>query len=71
MAMKITARNVLKGKVKRVVHGLVTSEITLELPVRAEIVSTIAKSAAEHLRLLEGQEVSLFIEGSDIMIALD
>ncbi len=69
--MKISARNVLKGKVKRVAHGLVDSEITVELAGGTEIVSTINKSSAEHLGLSLGQVVSAVIEGTDVMIALD
>lgn len=30
--MKISARNVLKGKVKKLTHGAVNSEITLQMP---------------------------------------
>jgi molybdopterin-binding protein len=69
--MRISARNILKGKVKRVTHGLVDSEITVELPGGVEIVSTITKSSGEHLGLKEGQVVSAVIEGTDVMIALD
>ena len=69
--MKTSARNILKGKVKRVTHGLVDSEITVELPGGTEIVSTINKSSAEHLGLSQGQVVSAVIEGTDVMIGLD
>jgi ABC-type molybdate transport system ATPase subunit len=39
--MEISARNVLKGKVVKVVHGMVSSEITIELPGDSELVSVI------------------------------
>ena len=39
--MKISARNMLKGKVKKVTHGAVNSEVTVELPGGGEIVSII------------------------------
>jgi molybdopterin-binding protein len=42
--MKISARNVLKGKVKKVIHGAVNSEVTLELPGGLEVVSIITKT---------------------------
>ena len=35
--MKISARNVLKGKVKRIIHGSVNSEVVVELPGGIEI----------------------------------
>ena len=36
--MKISARNVLKGKAKKVVHGAVNSEVTVELPGGIDII---------------------------------
>ena len=67
----ISARNVLKGKVKKIVVGAVNSEITVELPGCIEIVSIITKSSAERLGLTEGKEVSAVIKASNVMIATD
>jgi molybdopterin-binding protein len=47
--MKISARNVLKGKVKSVTQGQVNSEIVVELPGGTEITSIITKNSAESL----------------------
>jgi molybdopterin-binding protein len=69
--MKISARNVLKGKVKKVVHGAVNSEITVDLQGGTEVVSIITKSSAERLNLAEGREVYAVIKASNVMIALD
>ncbi len=44
--MKISARNVLKGKVKQVKHGVVDTEVDIELPNGIEIVSVITKYSA-------------------------
>ena len=67
----ISARNILKGKVKKVVAGAVNSEITVELPGGIEVVSIITKSSAERLGLSEGIEVSVVIKASNVMIATD
>ena len=69
--MKISARNVLKGKVKSVVHGAVNSEIVVELPGGAEVVSIITKASAESLTLEQGKEVYAVIKASNVMIATD
>jgi len=69
--MKISARNVLKGKVKRLVHGAVNSEVTVELPGGFEIISIITKASAENLGLTEGKEVQAVIKASNVMIAID
>ena len=66
---KISARNVLKGKVKKVVPGAVNSEITIELSGGIEIVSIITKSSAERLGLKKGKEVYAVIKASNVMIA--
>lgn len=69
--MKISARNLLKGKVKKVNHGAVNSEIIVELPGGLEIVSIITKSSAEQLGLTKGTEVYAVIKASNVMIATD
>lgn len=69
--MKISARNVIKGKVKSVKHGAVNSEITLELPGGIQIVSIITKKSPQDLRLSKGKQVYAVIKASNIMIATD
>jgi molybdopterin-binding protein len=65
---EISARNVLKGKVKKVNHGAVNSEIIIELPGGIEIASIITKSSAEKLGLKVGKEVAAIIKASNVMI---
>ena len=69
--MEISARNVLKGKVKRVTPGAVNSEIIVELPGGTEVVSIITKSSAERLRLAPGKDVYAIVKASNVMIGID
>ena len=69
--MKISARNVLSGKVKRVVPGTVNSEVIIELETGGEIVSIITKAAAKNLGLKKGSDVYAVIKASNVMIAAD
>ena len=69
--MKISARNVLKGKVKSMVPGAVNSEIVVELPGGQQIVSVITKESAENLQVQIGKEVYAIIKASNVMIAID
>ena len=69
--MKLSARNVIKGKVKKVTHGAVNSEIVLELPGGAEVVSIITKQSAETLGLVPGGDAYAVIKASNVMIAVD
>jgi len=69
--MKISARNVLKGKVSRLLHGAVNTEVTVQLPGKIEVVSIITKSSAKKLGLKRGKEVYAVIKASNVMIATD
>jgi molybdopterin-binding protein len=69
--MKISARNVFKGKVKKIIHGSVNSEVFIELPGDVEIVSIITKTSADTLSLKEGKKVYAVIKASNVMVAVD
>lgn len=69
--MKISARNILKGKVKKVIKGPVSTEVSVELPGGDTIVSVITKGSAENLNLTEDKEVYVVIKATNVMIATD
>jgi len=69
--MKLSARNVLKGKVKSIVTGMVNTEIVIELPGGTEITSIITKTSAESMNLKEGSEVYAAFKATSVMIATD
>jgi molybdopterin-binding protein len=69
--MKISARNVLKGKVAKVTHGAVNSEVVVQLPGGVEIIAIITKKSARSLTLSKGKEVYAVIKASNVMIATD
>lgn len=69
--MKISARNVLKGKVKKITQGSVNSEVIIELPGGNEIISIITKASAKALGLKAGKDVYAVIKASSVMIAVD
>jgi len=69
--MRLSARNQLKGIVKKVEHGAVNSEVTIELDGGIEVVSIITKQSAEQLEVSVGKEVFAVVKASDVMIATD
>jgi molybdopterin-binding protein len=69
--MKISARNQLKGRITKVIHGPVGAEISLHVAPGVEIVSVITDSSARELGLKEGMEVYAVIKASNVMIATD
>lgn len=69
--MKLSTRNILKGKVVKVTHGAVNSEVIIELPGGEQVVSIITKQSAESLGLAEGIEAYALIKATEVMVAVD
>ena len=69
--MKISARNVLKGRVKQVNPGAINTEVTVALDGGNEVVAVITKASAERLGLAQGKEVYAVIKATNVMVATD
>lgn len=69
--MKISARNVLNGKVVSINDGAVNSEVIVRLAGGDEIVSIVTKASVKHLALAPGKEVHVVIKASNVMLAVD
>jgi molybdopterin-binding protein len=69
--VKISARNMLKGKVKQIKPGVVNTEVIIELPSGSEIVSIITKESADKLGLSVGREAYAIIKASNVMIGVE
>jgi len=69
--MKISARNILKGKIKSITRGPVSAEVSIELQGGETIVSVITKTSVDNLGLKEGMEVCAVIKATNVMIAID
>jgi molybdopterin-binding protein len=69
--MQLSARNVLKGKVIKIVRGAINSEVTIQLPGGEEIISIITNSSAAKLGLKKGKEAYAVIKASSVIVAVD
>jgi molybdopterin-binding protein len=69
--MKLSARNVIKGKVLKVTHGAVNSEVVLELPGGTQLVSIVTRQSAESLGLVVGGDAYAVVKASNVMVAVD
>jgi molybdopterin-binding protein len=69
--MKISARNMLKGKIKQINPGQVNSEVVIEISGGESIVSIITKQSVESLGLKVGKDVYAVIKASNVMVAVD
>jgi molybdopterin-binding protein len=68
--MKISARNVLKGKVVDVVKGATTAHVRLDVG-GTIVTASITNEAVEDLGLVKGMMASAVIKASDVMVAVD
>lgn len=66
--MKLSARNVLAGKVTEVSRGPTSARIKVQLDGGAVVTSSITTEAAEELKLAIGDKVSAVVKASDVMI---
>ena len=69
--MRLSARNILKGRIVKVVRGAVNAEVTIELPGGTQLVSIITNSSAEILDLTEGKEAYAIIKASNVMVGVE
>ena len=69
--MRISARNILKGKIKQIIQGAVNSEVILETSCGETIVSVITKESVESLGLKVGKEAYAVIKASNVLMAVD
>jgi len=69
--MKISARNIIPGKITNLKKGPVSSAITLEIAPGIEIVSTITSESAAGLKLKKNQKAYAIIKASSVIIGAD
>jgi molybdopterin-binding protein len=69
--LKVSSRNVLQGKVKRIVSSSVNTEVTLEIVHVVELTSVITTTSAQELGLAEGKDAYAVIKSNDVVIAME
>jgi molybdopterin-binding protein len=68
--MKLSARNVLKGKVVSVEKGSTTAHVKIELASGQVVTSAITNESVDALGLKVGGEAYAVIKSSDVIIAV-
>ena len=69
--MKLSARNVLKGKVLKVTRGAVNSVVVLEIAPGIQISSVVTSEAVAELGLAKGKEAYAIIKAPNVMLGVD
>lgn len=66
--MKLSARNILPGKVVEVTKGATTARVKIDVGGGAIITSSITNEAVDDLEIKVGDKVSAIIKSSDVIV---
>ncbi|NEU14880.1 transporter [Methylobacterium sp. BTF04] len=69
--MKISARNVIKGKVVSVEKGATTAHVKIEIAAGQIVTAAITNEAVDTLKLTVGGDAYAVVKASDVMVAVD
>ena len=68
--MKISARNILKGRIVDIHKGATTSHVRIDVG-GSIVTASITNEAVDDLKLEEGQQAYAVVKASDVMVAVD
>jgi molybdopterin-binding protein len=68
--MKLSARNMLKGKIVEVKKGQTTAHVRIDIG-GTIVTASITNEAVDELKLASGQSAYAVIKASDVMVAID
>ena len=69
--MKLSARNVLKGKVVEVIEGVTTHNVKIDIGHGVVITSSITAEAVKDLKLKKGDEAYAIVKASEVIVGKD
>jgi molybdopterin-binding protein len=70
VSVKLSARNVLKGKILEVKKGQTTAHVRIDIG-GSVVTASITNEAVDELKLASGQSAYAVIKASDVMVAID
>lgn len=68
--MKISARNILKGKIVSVVKGQTTAHVLIDVN-GTVVTAAITNESVDALKLATGMDAYAVIKSSDVMVGID
>jgi molybdopterin-binding protein len=68
--MRISARNILKGKIVDVKKGATTSHVAIDIG-GAVVTASITNEAVDELKLKVGMAASAIVKASDVMVGVE
>jgi molybdopterin-binding protein len=69
--MKLSARNVLKGKVVEVIEGVTTHNVKIDIGHGIVLTSSITAEAVKDLKLKKGDEAYAIIKATEVIVGKD
>jgi len=69
--MKVSARNLIPGKIKELTVGPINAEVVIEVSPGIEVVSVITRHSVENMGLKIGTQVKAMIKASNVMVVTD
>ena len=66
----LSTRNILPGKVSKLINGPVSSEVGIALPSGATVYATITHDAVEELGIKEGMNASAVFKASSVILGV-
>ena len=69
--MKLSARNVIPGKVVALTKGATTSHVKIETETGLVITASITNEAVEELGLAVGKNATAIVKASDVIVGAD
>ena len=69
--MKLSARNLIKGKIKSIKKGPISTLVVIEIAPKVEVVSVITSEGAGTMKLKKGQTAYAIITATNVMIGVE
>jgi molybdopterin-binding protein len=69
--VKLSARNVMPGKVVSIEKGAVTAHVKIEIAAGVVLTAAITNEAVESLGLTVGSPASAVVKSSDVIVGVD
>ena len=68
--MKISARNVLKGKIVDITKGATTAHVRIDIG-GTVVTAAVTNAAVDDLKLAVGKDAYAIVKASDVMVGTD
>ena len=69
--MKISARNSFTGTISAISIGPVSTEVTIKIAPKLQLVSVITTNSAKRLRLKVGQKAHAIVKADNVIVGID